>query len=383
MDREMKRMYDSPRMRVVQGIKSLLQKRKIGKGERLPTEFKLAEMYGVSRGTVRTALAELERDGFLKSVRNTCRISSYEDDDSALLSKTCIMLSKLTDDPSIYTRSGKMWAVEAGAIHACRTCGLNTMFFNEKNFDDGSYRKVLEMRPYGILVSHGISDDPYYAETLKAVAEQGIQMVVNGGTEAVLPFDRVIADQEKGCYLLAKHLAGAGARRILRLWAASESNYWLNDRNRGFEKAIRESKLPLLPAAYIIGLEKRLEDSTRENFDRRTRQYAGYLAEYLADRNRPDAIIVTSDSDFFPVAAACRLFRLTPGKDVLIAGYDNFYRECNEGIWEKSVPFATIDKHNYETGTKMFEMLYSRREGSFPKKPQLAKIEPELIMAKA
>ncbi|OGV37479.1 MAG: hypothetical protein A2X48_19185 [Lentisphaerae bacterium GWF2_49_21] len=380
MKKQMSMEYDSPKMKVVRGLKSLLQKKRIENGERLPTEFKIAEIYGVSRGTVRTALAELERDGFIKSVRNTCRISTFEDKiiETSFLAKTCIMLSKLSNDPAVYAESGLMWAVEAGVINACRAYGLNTMFFNEKNIKDGSYRKVFEMNPFGVLVSHSISDDANYSDGFKFAEAQGLPVVVNGGGDSLSYFDRVIADQEKGCYLLARHLADSGAKRILRLWTAPESTYWLKDRNRGFEKAIREKKLALLPPVHVKGLEDRVKGS-REVFDKRTRQYAGYLAEYLTGRNRVDAIIVTADSDYYPVAAACRLFKIDPLEDVLVAGYDNFYDECEEFAWEKSVPFVTIDKRNFETGRRMFELLNSRKYRSGSGKAQLVKIEPELV----
>ena len=53
---------------IIQQIRSLISSGQINPGEKLPSERKLAEQFGVSRGQVREALGKLEFYGILKTL---------------------------------------------------------------------------------------------------------------------------------------------------------------------------------------------------------------------------------------------------------------------------------------------------------------------------
>ena len=46
----------------------LLETDKFSEGDKLPTERELQELYGVSRATVRSAVSELELEGYLERI---------------------------------------------------------------------------------------------------------------------------------------------------------------------------------------------------------------------------------------------------------------------------------------------------------------------------
>ena len=54
-------------------LRSMIDSNELGPGDRLPSESALAERYGVARGTVRHALAELEGAGLIESVHGKGR----------------------------------------------------------------------------------------------------------------------------------------------------------------------------------------------------------------------------------------------------------------------------------------------------------------------
>ncbi len=372
----------SPRTRVVRSIRSSISKGRYADGEKLPAENDIAQSLGVSRGTVRSALEDLEKQGLIRTVRNCGRVVTYTSRrEDSVLSKTVVMLSAITENPALYAESGKMWAVEAGVFDAARVAGLNAMYMNDSAVGSGELDRIIAARPYGIVVSHSTVDSEKFPEILPRLGSAGVPVVVNGDGIELEKFNRIISDQETGAYLLAKKLIAAGARRILRVWTNQTPLYWVRNRNAGYEKAMKEAGIQPLRPVLTGCLTPRMEDS-RENFERRTREYAGYLAEHLSGKNAVDALMLMNDSDAYPAAAACRLFKKIPNRDVVIAGYDNFWRECPESRWEKEPPAVTVDKCNFETGRKMFELLSRTRDGSVRAGGVLVKVESRIINIK-
>jgi len=81
----------------------------------------------------------------------------------------------------------------------------------------------------------------------------------------------------------------------------------------------------------------------------------------------------------FTVAAACRLMKKEPGRDVLVVGYDNYWEACVERRWEDFTPSATVDKRNHDLGAEMVKLMFERSEGRLPREPQLRVLEPRVI----
>ena len=76
-------LHDSqrPRMKYEQLKGHLLTELRMGRlkpGDALPTEVELAEMLCVARNTVRHALSELDRDGFIRRIRGKGTFVSEE-----------------------------------------------------------------------------------------------------------------------------------------------------------------------------------------------------------------------------------------------------------------------------------------------------------------
>ncbi|HBC87696.1 MAG TPA: hypothetical protein DCZ94_12125 [Lentisphaeria bacterium] len=383
----MKRVKDviqnnSPRSRVIRTLRDWIQNGDLEPGERLPGEMDIAEKLDVSRGTVRTALRHLEDDGIIKTIANGRgrHVADREEKKPVNpLEKFFIVLSNLSDDPARYAKSHAMWSVESGVIDQCGRMGFHSMILNTSCLRDGSFINMVRSSPAGVLLSHNMVDSgDLCRQALSEATSMRIPVVINGDGEGLQKFDRIISDHEAGAYLLAKYLISRGCRRILMVWSFSAVPYWVRSRNSGYEKAVRESGLKYLPPICIDNLALRVSGS-RKSFEERTRQYTGYLVEHLSKSDPVDAIMLTSDSDFYPVAAACRLLNKIPGKDILLAGYDNTWQEFEERQWEESVPAATVDKCNFQIGGEMIDMLMARIEGKLSGKPQFKKIKPQLI----
>ncbi len=65
---------------VTEALIAFIEEKKLGLGDRLPPERKLAEMFGVSRNTVREAIRELETKGRVKTKSGSgCFVTRLED----------------------------------------------------------------------------------------------------------------------------------------------------------------------------------------------------------------------------------------------------------------------------------------------------------------
>ncbi len=66
-----------PANAVVQQVKSLIASRKLKPGDKLPSEQKLEEKFGISRSAVRRALKILNAYGFAKTIQFAHFIASF------------------------------------------------------------------------------------------------------------------------------------------------------------------------------------------------------------------------------------------------------------------------------------------------------------------
>lgn len=89
--------------------------------------------------------------------------------------------------------------------------------------------------------------------------------------------------------------------------------------------------------------------------------------------------MVTSDAEVPALSAACRLLGVVPGRDILVAGFDNMWKRMPDRQFEPSPPVFSADKNNVRIGESLVKLLVARVDGDLPKAPQRVLVEPELI----
>lgn len=368
---------DSPRNRVARHLREEILSGRIGMGESLPTERQIAETFGVARGTVRAALEVLEREELIQARKHAKRIATpRQSPQETLLSRTYVLLTHLAEVPHLEPGSGMIGAVEAGILSAGREAGLHGLLLQQNCLSDGYLEVMLRSHPCGVLLTSHLLNHPESAARLASVLSGSrLPVVVNSADPRFRNCDRVVFDHAAGSALLTDFLISRGAQRILRVWSSPSITDWLRERSRGHEEAMRRAGLPVMPVASADYLPV---DCTE--IAARARCYAGVLIEHLRSAQPPQAIMVTTDSDVFPVAAACRLCGVEPGRDITIVGYDNNWRDNRVRQGVDYIPSATVDKHNFAAGVEMMRLLRRRREEpELP--PQTAFVPPELVLS--
>jgi DNA-binding LacI/PurR family transcriptional regulator/DNA-binding transcriptional ArsR family regulator len=366
----------SPRRRALQLLRAMVKSGAVGVGERLPAEAKLATQMNVSRVTVRSALAVLEREGLVRRERNVgCVRLQNHSPQTSLMSNTVVLLNDhmVAEDAGIF--GGTSDAVVSGVIDGVgRLRGKNFYRITPPEGSESWVSELIDARPSGVVVSLWARNEASQVSLIERLAASGLPVVAFGHGDSFDRFDTVRTDHQRGTEQLVHALSRAGKRRILRAWTLDAS--WIRAHDAGYEKVVHALGLDHVPAIYVTGLLPR-EAAGEANFRIRARHFAGYLAEHIHCANPVDAIMVSTDWEALVALAACRLYGRT---DIPVVGYDNYWPAIPERQWEAGVPFATVDKNNHRLGEELVSLLMQRIAGTLPPEPQTRLIEQRVVI---
>ncbi len=347
-------------------------------GQSLPTEDEMARQVGVSRGTLRLAVRRLKSEGLIQTQRGRPHLVTSAARSDTLMSDTLVLLCRAEVAPGLH--KGISEAVESGAYDAAKDLHRSVLTLPVGALQ-GTTAKLLSERPQGVIFSEIAAEyGPSPAECDRLLSA-GIPVVVNSDEPRWARFDRIVSDHRQGAYDLTRWLLNRGRRRILRFWIGEhEDEYWFRARNSGYEDAMREAGLPLLPS---VTLPERPADAHADV----VRLCAGFLVEALRDPAPVDALMLVSDVHAPLAAAACRLFGKEPNRDVDIVGYDNRWSDMGDDLRQICPsfrgPVATVDKCDYEVGQELTRLLLKRVAGELPPDRQRLLCKPELIPLEA
>lgn len=372
----------APRMAVVEAVKRWIAAGELPSGAAIPSARTLSTRLHVQRPTVRRALAILERQGVIQTVGPRTRIVTERPMPMAH-SIVVAARPKTVDSQGRY--KGAPWGTVMfeAVMEEVGKRGYSLILTHPDRATTQDIQRLVSGCPSGVVVPELTADGRLQLQWSQALQQAGIPMVVYGGSPELATMDRVTSDHDHGSYELTRLLLGRGCRRILMLFEAWPDLYWVKGRRSGYERALAEAGVPALPPVNYGRPEIPESAELVDVFEAARRRAASYLLEYvgpLAGANRVDAIMTASDGETFAVAGACRLLGVTPGKDVLIVGYDNYWREAMERTFEPAIPLATVDKHNAAIGKQLVSLLADRIEGRLPPEPQVRVVPPQLVV---
>ncbi len=252
---------------------------------------------------------------------------------------------------------GWNYQVIYGAIEAIRENGRHTLKINGTVLTDREVHECSASGVAGVVAPRYRSVRERHEVMVRELRAKDIRFVVDADAPEDQSCYRVVPDHEVGAYQLTRYLLEQGRRRILHMGLARQQ-WWFEARLEGYTRAMRDAGLEPMPPAVVAPSPYSLAaEGTAHRFEVVVRHNLAYLAEHLTSVDRPDAIMCLSDESVSFISAACRLCHLEPGRDILIAGYDNFWQESWGRRYEPTPPVATIDKNNGEIGRQMVQML--------------------------
>lgn len=399
----------------IEAIRAVILAGELAPGRPLPSERALASRFGISRTTVRAALARLEaenlvtrQDRRVRCVKNdapsfesvpspasgsasgSAFVSGGPDAASgnvhagprAPLAQTVAIISDI--DPKTLRDGGSpgwSWSIYRGAAEVVIDTGRGVLPIDDAPESLARARWMASTPPCGLVVITArapvLGDGRALLDALRLGA---LPVAAYGDTRDWPGCATVASDHAAGSRLLVEWLARHGRRRILCCGrrADGDTPSWALRRREGYEQACRDGGLPVLPGCSLPTFPN--ADRNAEASDAQAHMAAGYLLPFLRGPEPVDALMAASDAEVPSLVAACRLLGRTPGRDIDVAGYDHYWAECKGRAFEPTPPAVTVDKRNVEIGRALGRQLLARieaRPGDTPP-PTTVVVAPEL-----
>lgn len=370
---------------VMRTIRRWINEGLLANGELIPSIRTIAGQLDCTNYAVDKALQMLAREGWInKSGRAYMVARKTSPGSNSTLSNTIAVLINESKMPVPgQTTTGTLWEIVYQAFQSISQHARNCLRIDPELMSADELVRLIYDRPQGVIAfreamlhftSYGI---------LSELARSGIPLVVYGYDAQLQMYDSVRSDLEAGTYMLTRHLIEQGHKRILRYWCLrsdqSQNPPWLADRDAGYEKAMQEAALEPMPALRCADLP--FPVSSKSKFDMKVAYATGQLTKYINEYGQIDAVMAITDEVCFQLAAACEAMKLTPQRDVVIAGYDNYWQGCPENQYYSQPPLTvTVDTQTGIMGTELAGLLFDRIEGKLDSGPQMRVIEPRLII---
>jgi len=329
------------------------------RGTLLPSERHLAAELGVSRLTLRRAIARLVNDGTLENQpgRGTLVPDTSGDDTARLPWK--IMALVLPDI------SNRFFAEVAESVeYAALQQGYQILLCNSRHqphLEEFHLRQLAEHGVDGVIFSH----DPHL-QMPKAFARleaAGIPTVVLFTGDLTPNCDSIALDDRAGVEQALRYLFSLGHRRIgfVRPIAAG----LVHLRETHYQGFLQQHQLTI-PEASIIDIWNRDENTVRKE-----------LRTLLSPKNphHPTAFLCGNDHVALMLMKQAGSLGLRIPQDLSIVGFDNL-----RFVEHLSVPLTTVDQPKQEMGRRAAEMLFERINTKATTSPRHEVFRPHLIL---
>lgn len=315
-----------------------------------PTSFDIAELAGVSQSTVSRALsgAGVVSEETRQKVADAARQLNYKIDANARnlrlqSAKTIALL--MYEDP---VTSGSLinpffLSMLSSTIKAAGRRGYDLVIsFQDDSDDNADY--VGSHRADGILF-FGYGDYIRYADRMARLDAARIPSVTWGPVGTGQPGHFIGSDNIAGAKAGVAHLIGRGRSRIAFLGHHSDHTPELRDRYRGYEQALSEGGLGVIP-----GLQRECAISEADGH----REIQALLDGGVAF----DAVFAACDLIAIGAMKGLRERGLTIPRDVAVMGFDDIITATFT-----DPPLTTVRQNTEAAGELMVETLLDLIEG--------------------
>jgi len=367
---------------VARDIRERIGKRELATGDRLPTVLELAKQYGVSHITIRAAVRELSDSGLVQSRRgagifiavgagypggnrlgDTSPARAWESPARAKPDLATTDGRALADPPARGIRNAVLGVLafvdEAGiSTGNLATLPMRDMVcvmereFTQFGGERAEYRSILGLDQSWIrprtaveqLIGEGadaialvnvFDTSEYHREVLETCVEARIPFVYVSGQGTYSPCPHVYCDQKHAGYLVARHLISQGARRLTFL--APFTAQWLEERIEGAKAAVVDAR--------IAGVTLEVFPASRIPHPAPPRRvWTAAIQYFLEAAALGDAVIAPNDEFALEVQRLALDRGLEPGRDFMLAGFDNLAEARAAGLTSVHPPYTEMAK---------------------------------------
>ncbi len=307
----------------------------------------MIQRFGVSRVTVRNALALLQQEGFVVRIPAKGTFVRQSEPSSSL--PKLIALLALDVQLDFF---GK---IIRGAEQEAAAHGYKLLVRSTDNDAEKERQCLLELQSHvaGFVIAPatGNQNHAHYGQLLV----QGVPFVFVDRYLPEFNVDRVTSDNVQGGYLATRHLLELGHRRIGVISARKATT--CTERLRGYQQALEEFGVPFAPALIGHAVGRR-----RDGWDEYLHQGRVQTEALLKLSQPPTALFAMND---LLAAGALRYLReqgIAVPDEMAIVGYDGM--ELSELV---SPSLTTVEQQSLRMGAEAVRLLVRRiREPETP-----------------
>ena len=348
------RRPDSPRAlheRISLELRSEIATGRLGAGVRLPSEHELAGRFGVSRGTVRQALASLRQHGLIEAVPGRGSFVRRAAPAPAEARRRAVGVVV----PSV----AKPYVPEilAGIEDELHDLGYSMLVGSSGSTsaqEAGRIERLLREGACGLIV-YPIDNRPEPA-VFEELLRRDFPLVFIDRYLPGVAADTVISDNVGGAFSGVTHLVELGHRRIGFISTDNMMTTSVLERYQGYQQALLHAGLDSDPELVLSSLpaETIWPGADRSSVERNVAR----LVPYLERDDRPTAVLALHDVIATYVFEAAASIGLRAPDDLAIVGFDD------EPIARAHVlPLTTVWQPRERMGGQAAVLLVDRLEG--------------------
>lgn len=317
-----------------------MKNKSVKPGEKLPAESEIAEIFGVSRHTVRQALAYLSQEGWI--IKERGKGSFFSEKKEEVRQKNIAVLTTYLSD-YIFPK------IIEGIEQELRSKGYNLLLFNSNN-DQGSELQCLEritnQEIMGVIVEPAQSainelDEVY----LKRLVEKDIKCLAINAPYLNYNSAYVLVDDEQGGYKLTKYLLELGHTRIAGLFKVDDMQGI--KRREGYIRALKEQSIEVddeLIGGYVT-----------DNQGVYVNQFIKHLTAY---KEKPTAIVCYNDKIALRVIGEVRAEEVKVPEELSVVSFDD-----SSAAVSSDIKLTTISHPKRELGIRAAKCMIDMIEG--------------------